>query len=192
MSDVRTPQPREKPDLLTLATGILAFFTALLALFAFLQMRALVDATRISERAWVTMKSPQFINLAVCQKPSGTITAKNTGKSPATDFRVRGLITLSGIPLQPGTMPLVESIERSSVGVLGPGMDFGVPFQLEHVLTPDETESIKNGKLFLLVFGEVRYRDIFGTEHRTQYCFQPNPANISGLPVVCSQWNALN
>ncbi len=87
-------------------------------------------------------------------------------------------------------MPLVETLIRPSVGVLGPGGNFtSTTPPLEHIVTADEIESLKNSKQFMYSFGEIRYRDIFRIERHTQYCFEADSPNITGPPRVCSQWN---
>jgi hypothetical protein len=173
-------------------TFLLTIFTGLLALFTGLQAYTLGDATKISERAWVMLKSAQFSNIAVGQKPSVSLIAENSGKSPATDFATSsGLVVLSAVPPQGGPMPEVQPRGLRSVGILGPGMSVISTTQLEHVLTADEIESVKNGHQFLYYFGMVRYRDIFGINRYTQFCFEANPENLNGPANVCDQWNTM-
>ncbi len=175
---------RETLSTLTLlATLGLVFFTAR-------QERALVENTRISQRAWITVKAAGFIDLTVAKKPSVTVLFENTGKSPAIDVTIHANMTVpSPIPLQRGPMPLIETTFRPSVGLVGPGANFAKTLPLDHILTAEEIESLKNNKQFLYTFGQIDYRDIFRIERHTQYCFEPDSPNIIGPPRVCGQWN---
>lgn len=94
-----------------------------------------------------------------------------TGNTPAKD--VIGWINISvmgtpasweDLPAPPG--PTVIGPSRGDLQ-----KDSHVVFSAPYQLNPQEFDDIKNKKRFLVMYGSVSYKDIFGDQAETKYCW---------------------
>jgi hypothetical protein len=138
------------------------------------------DLSRLDQRAWVgpfevtgTPQADQVFKI--------TVSVKNTGKTFAKFFSSDILVTRIGKDDQIPDFKQSEEEYRSaskgmSVSVLPPN---GVSSSIVAVkkgekLTKDEVNSLQSGEIKLFVFGKATYKDIFGCEHWTTYCWLLN------------------
>jgi hypothetical protein len=101
-----------------------------------------------------------------------TITAKNTGQTPAREVTMLTQFTIR----DPGwNGPFELDSEAASMSVLGPGMElensktFEVPEEMRKLLA--------EGKKVIWIWGTVRYKDVFGVDRYTNFRFLEGGAN---------------
>lgn len=180
-----------KSEPVAFATLLLACTTFLLVCFTALQWHALVNATKTSERAWVTVKRVSFSDyFVVGQHPLATVVTQNTGKSPATDLIITGGVGHLPLSYLVGSMTLkliLPSAPPVSVGVLSPGPEYAGELRAERALSVEDLAAMRNGSTFWCIVGELRYRDIFGASHWTQYCYALD-ARVNQV-FTCGHWN---
>jgi hypothetical protein len=154
-----------------------AVSTAIIAVLTFLMWRvyrAILHATKITERAWIVAdiglieKTPQE---GVSQV---IVELRNNGKTPAwvTAAGSNGWCA-SEQKLLPDTPIYTEMTPFDKAGKLLPplaSLPQGIAFQKVHMDLAIKEEVV------LYVFGYAKYRDIYGNKHLTRYCFQAKPA----------------
>jgi hypothetical protein len=145
-------------------------------------IRSTQDTLRIDQRAWlgVTRISPPE-SFAV-DKPFVTlVTLTNTGKTPAKDISVTYTIR-PGDPNSPDFSVLDPAVSR---GVLFPNGESGLRLdatrKTAEKLPQDTYTQIQSGQTILLVYGMVRYTDVFGYTHWAKSCsfFDKNNGNFA-------------
>ena len=101
-----------------------------------------------------------------------TITARNTGQTPARDVQ---MITQFTVRDPDWDGPFEFTLEPASMSVLGPGMElensktFDVPLEMRKLL--------EDGKKVIWIWGTVRYTDVFGVDRYTNFRFLEGGAN---------------
>jgi hypothetical protein len=163
-------------DLNAASTGVMAFFTIVLAILVGYQL----VAYRRKERAWIMM---DIHHIHGTQLPPMVFPAQNTfrfrmdmknfGETPATilfaqhDGRV--IRREEKLPRRP---PYLEKelpeIKNEPIAPKG-----GTPIYSE--FGRSEMDAINSGLATLYIFGRVIYRDIFDKRHETRYCFRYYP-----------------
>jgi uncharacterized protein YejL (UPF0352 family) len=130
------------------------------------QTNVLKDTAQRQLRAYVCVESAvvTFPQRAV---PEALVSFKNCGQTPAYD--VRGWIHtwFTTYPLQE-TLPDAPKELRKSVETLGPGRLSTFATARKPALPPEYLAILGTPKFTLYVYGEVRYKDIFGNERTTR------------------------
>jgi len=125
------------------------------------------DSAERQLRAYVTISGCGISDLKTTKGPiKATLTMKNVGQTPAYDVVHPSAIGIhsfprTDFPAPPQDLPLSKQ-------VLGPN-GIAYKFHTYRVLTDEENDGITAGKMAIYVFGEVRYRDVFGNSHTTKY-----------------------
>jgi hypothetical protein len=163
----------------------IAAFTAVLAaaaIYQFIITDRQLDVMRKDERAWVVISSPALkeVALKVGVAPTLPITITNTGKTSATDLYGQFYVEL----VPNCAAPHFESTDtyiRTSTGLLLPNAP--VPIDVErkrlganksvepNPITDAENIAYTNGNAWIAEHGFVQYRDVFGVQRWTKYCF---------------------
>ena len=163
--------PLEKLAALTLIfTVIYSIVTAGLYLVA-------RDSLRIGQRAFVYAEAANILNSpkakTVTPRPSNApitldVTFRNSGQTVARKVitTVDYLVNKDGIPV--GFDYPVRTTTALHPTLIPPQTDVHLS---ENILESDLSD-VENQKTFLFVYGEISYVDVFGTSHRTKYCFQ--------------------
>jgi hypothetical protein len=139
------------------------------------------------QRAWLGVDAEHIPKIV----PRGkdhilTIPFRNTGKTPALRQVIciksgRGLDEVKSCDSEPSPL--------DSRGVIMPGSQFVGSISIENSVMEQLTnyKNPDNGITNLVVFGKVRYEDIFGYHHWTQFCLyvQPTP----GQYILCPKYN---
>jgi len=109
--------------------------------------------------------------LAVGEVPVVTLEVANSGHTPARDTIVAGSVF--------SRAQVVDADFSDNVGgpidsrsVVGPGVPFFIPIEAtQPVKQQGQIDAILKGKWKLHATGNIWYKDIFGKQHRTQFCF---------------------
>ena len=153
---------------LTLAVAIAAIWSA----WSFQkQLTESSKAFTVDERAWVAPITTDLRSEAAQNGP-GTIFVvpfSNTGRTPA--LKVHAWINRTKAPQQiTDTDPITDK-----EGILLPPQGVGNTSTADIPILAGDVDMIKNNGLMLFVYGTIAYRDIFGKDHWTQFCFYPGP-----------------
>jgi hypothetical protein len=146
----------------------------------------------LGERAWVTVREyagswSNYNDLVWHVK----VVLTNSGHTPALNVEIWQDSRIGTGP--DNNFPEVSDNKKMVAGVIGPSNVFEVPIEIDWA-SPDipiETQNkIRNGDLHLYIYGMVKYRDIFGAEHATAWCFKDEWRRSKLLLV--NPWNYAN
>jgi hypothetical protein len=155
-----------------------------------------VDNFHRDQRAWVGPYHPRIDHSSF-----GTIIVigdtMNFGKTPATLTRIRlGSQFLNGYNTEPPTDPFKNAGWKSDSNDTfvefpsQPGIQLGLSAP---AYTGETLNEIRNMTKTLNFFGEINYRDTFGSDHFTRFCLHYvltwGPDSKEAL-VACKNWNA--
>ena len=183
--DISKPanQAHDAVDLLNaLSTAVVGAFTIVLAIVGYRQYLA----TRIAERAWVVCQAPDppptnsegDVAIRWVVENKGRTTAWVTALGSASQIIKAGdelpeepPYTMAGPFTREGTVLPPNAKASRGVNIPAPNMA-----AIEH--------GYQGQEYVLYVFGIVEYRDIFGGEHETRYCyrFKPGPTEADPAP----------
>jgi len=129
------------------------------------------EGMRISQQAYLGTTSIEFLSNipTVNQSLVVKVMLKNSGNSPALDLRIAYKIHFQED---------VRTVRPLYPDNRQPGFDIapGVEIPLEHILQGNVTQQnmsdLENDSRRLYAFGWARYKDIFGKEHWTKWCYE--------------------
>lgn len=95
----------------------------------------------------------------------------NTGQTPAHKVGFKAKAALLPVPL-PKDFDFTIDKDFSGAAVLGPQQNFILSATVDDFVEDSEVEKIKSGNKdkTLYVWGIVKYEDIFGKKHTTEFC----------------------
>lgn len=147
-------------------------------------LNASIDASRLDQRAWVTVTSIHIMDgfsNAKNSKVEAIVT--NTGRTPALGWRIKcGTIYTGGEQSRSDIAKILKESARpldTSVGVIGPDVHPIVTMDTDASTYPEFKRVLGVKPFYLYVFGRMDYRDIFGKDHFTTFCFY----RVSDTPV---------
>jgi hypothetical protein len=122
-------------------------------------------------------------------RPVSAILFKNFGQTPARGFTFHGAgIALAAWPFDPTNWTPATPPTGSTVETLGPGATrkkFDIPPEAVPVLNARIIEDLRKGDRAIFVYGEVRYRDVFGLRRYTKYrLFIGGPTGLRGTSLA--------
>jgi hypothetical protein len=128
-------------------------------------LQATIDNFHLDQRAWLAPLVP--ISKVENGKAFFKVPFKNTGRTPAIDAQA-GLKITNNPSLIPTTDP--EPDKGSGKGLIPPdGVE--TTSNIDYPLDEAHTKLVLQGT-HVYVFGTMRYKDIFGQKHWTQYCYE--------------------
>jgi hypothetical protein len=160
---------------------------------------------RDEQRAWIGVQGTSDIKGFTNKEPwKVTVVFFNSGRTPAHDVQSSGMYITSPVPLsgpssqqialltfRPAQSIAPQGYYRESFGI-EPGAEAATSSQItgQQALISQYTQ-IKNKQLFLYYYGILKYEDIFGKPHETQFCiYLSNPDTKEA--GVCDSFNDLN
>jgi hypothetical protein len=154
-----------------------AVSTAVVALFTVLMWRvyrSVLHATKITERAWLVSDIGSIEKTPAEETHQVIVQLRNNGKTPAwvTAAGSNGWWVDDKHPL-PKTPKYDLMGPFTKEGQLLPPtawLSQGFPLQKTQIDRAVRKEAV------LYIFGFIEYRDIFGNQHMTRYCYQAKPA----------------
>ena len=111
----------------------------------------------------------------------------NAGATPALDMQVQLHLNVftGAFPVQ---LPPVVFAESSSKGLCSPGHNLSTTENI--TISADELRAIETGFATFVIWGGCRYRDVFGDNHMTRFCYRYLPKMKS--TVIASDFNEAN
>lgn len=144
----------------------------------FCQLRVMQQQVNLAERGWIGFVQPPTFPLDGATTPA-TIQVTNFGKTPAR--QVEG--DMVAAVLMKGEEPtfdysLGHPHNRFYAGVVFPNSPFPVTIDVVRYInkTPtavssaDLRKELESGQSYVVFYGQIAYKDIFGIEHWTHFC----------------------
>ncbi len=152
------------------------------------------ESFRLDMRAWV---GPKYYNLKVFQagKPiTVEVGFTNTGKTPARNFSAFVVIHPSEKHLSEGEMVKIFSqygkLQQKS-DVVFRSEEKSITVSTSDIANDQTVEMVKSKQLFIYVFGELAYDDVFNNRHSTKFCgYYPSAKDRSFN--ICRDHNGVN
>jgi hypothetical protein len=145
------------------------------------QTKQLDRQARLDERPWLQMQGGEsFAQPVAGGNVNIVITISNAGKTAARE--VHGIARVEKLRTdQAPSLRISGSVSDTSAGILFPGqpLKFAAPLLGDETgqqkpvpvqLTAEDVGDWNGGKIYLAVFGQVTYRDVFDVDHWTNYC----------------------
>lgn len=190
------------------ATFVIALFTTTLFFATLGQYRQLRRSVNLAEetaerqlRAYITLKSSQIFGasidgtisdpprpLAADCRPAAIMIFANTGQTPAYDVEMLGTIGLVNWPLNIPDLAAFPIPKGRSKTIVGPGETrekWDIPAPSFPILTEAHMIGLRQGKFAIVVFGEVRYKNIFKKQCFLRYrYFTGGPTGLRGMSLA--------
>jgi hypothetical protein len=142
---------------------------------------------RLDQRAWVAPASaegkPTEGNLL-----SVAVIFKNTGKTFATNVKVRGCLRYRPDATEPDWDKEIESVSPTSAGIMAPNGDYFSQSNTPIPVTEDMMKELDAGRAVYFLFGQIDYSDIFKKPHWTRFCYRLNPKNGTWNAHTTQNW----
>ena len=155
---------------------------------------AATQSLAVGERPYIATKAVEFRNFEEGKKPSIAVFFDNTGKTPGLNASMRTYSAIRGErKLGEVKYPPVESVSTS---VIQPGCCHRQVINAFNRDLPQEVvnamiQAIKDGKLWLYVYGIADYEDGVGKHHTLKFCRYYDLRN-AGEFTYCAEHNNSN
>lgn len=153
---------------------------------------ATIAQNQLDQRAWIGIRAIDSPSLEANQPIGSAVHLTNTGKTLA-------IKAIANVVIEPSPMKLdiakfaISAARPSTPGhsaiTIFPNFELTMPIQTTMNATAQDIENIKGHKLFIYVFGEVYYTDIFQHMHTTHYCGLLNPDVTPPVYRACDTYN---
>ncbi|MGC2768771.1 MAG: hypothetical protein WB607_24925, partial [Candidatus Acidiferrum sp.] len=149
-------------------------------------MQNVRDQARLDQRAWAYLTGLTFHPLIADQPIWITANTLNNGRTFALRAKRTNVIILT--TEEPTSFPKLGKWEN--LGLLVPNLPYVDDFKGSEGLTQPEIDAIKSGALHVVMYGSLKYDDVFGTPRVTDYCvvYTPDTGGFSS----CNKHNRAN
>lgn len=151
-----------------------------------------IKMSELDQRAWVGVKSIEFVPLEIDKPLATSVRLVNTGKTIALNAVMDIVQETNGSDLDIAKFALSRDRPRSKVHspmVMFPNFEVGLPIQTPQKINAQDIENIKTRKLLVYIFGEIHYLDIFHHPHVTHFCGKLNPSRTPIVYDACQTYN---
>lgn len=163
------------------------------------------NAFRDEQRAWIGVEGTNNIKGFSETEPwRVTVIFFNSGRTPARNVQTSGMFITSPVPIAGPSEQQAAQLTFRPAQSIAPqgnyreaiGADFAGEAATPHQILGQQTllsqyNQIKNRELFLYYFGVLKYDDVFGKTHQTQFCIMlADPATKE--VGICDAFNDLN
>ena len=150
---------------------------------------ASIDISRNDQRAWVGITGIFIRTFVAGQKSDFNIPLQNSGKTAAVEGRTRSFVHVSDAPIDVAAFVATRRDPFQSRMTIFPNIaDVNITLVSPLPWSDADVTAIKNGRKFLYVLGEIKYKDVFDRSHRTFFCgmyAMDTPNNMR----FCEQYN---
>ena len=178
----------------------------------FMQWRAMDQAMKIDQRAWVHLrlterdpvsKIPDFNPIRL------PLAISNTGKTPAKKVSASITATVRTTGEVPDFNGNIGSNSEAGIGILMPNTNFpfetaitigpDMPHSHDLIMLPNLRTALNEGKAFIEVHGQITYDDVFKYPHWAHFCIfitggesDPTTARAGEAPKKCAEANRID
>jgi hypothetical protein len=127
---------------------------------------------KADQRAWIGFTEMSITTLKAGEPLRTDVKLLNSGKTFALDIEMPGGVQTSWTGFDDARRQFSQRAPSfvSHSKVLFPGITVNSPAETVEKFTDDQVRAVINGTLKVFLFGDIKYRDIFGGRHTTRYC----------------------
>jgi hypothetical protein len=182
-------EPIEK---MTLVMAVFAVIYSIITFGLYLIANRQLEGLKKDQRPWVKALGGQ-VNIAGNVMPEKTpvlnipLHILDIGKTPAKNIRADFFIE----SVKNGNEPLLNKssvLMQATTGIVFP-LDIQ-DFPASYSLLQGDWEDWKEGRSFLVIYGHITYKDIYQTEHWTDYCQFSSPKAGGYTAKKCTDYNS--
>ncbi len=153
---------------------------------------ASIAASRNDQRAWLGIWVGHMYPIDGNSKIRTEIDIVNTGKTPAIHIKQAGSRFIWQQPLLAGpTLEIVDGFRFVSGAPVPPQGKMTISAEENIADIGADWSGVKDGTKIIYFAGEVRYDDIFGRPHRTQFClYRAHPEDQ--VLAACTDFHNMN
>jgi hypothetical protein len=191
----------------SLTDWLLALFTLALVVTAIYQIMITgrqLHAMRQDQRAWVKITSPEPLATGEGIPVVAPVHMLNTGKTPALNYIGEAVVKLVPIKQEPDFDYSQLDHGHTNGGILYPNDPRDInasiyakdawannnPSPTPLTLSHDDYKSFYDGKSYIVVYARVRFLDIYGVSHSTQFCNWST--NAASPTIKCAEYNRVD
>lgn len=147
----------------------------------------------IGDRPYITAKNAVLEKFEADIRPRVAVLFINTGKTPAIDLKIGAVVSIARTPKpdmnlaerQTASDLVYPSMPEGSSIILPSGGEMPAVAQGLELLSKATVEEIKNGKMYLFVWGGAYYKDALGKPHSLRFCqfYDPNEEMFVACPT---------
>ena len=173
-------------------------------------VKAIQEQVRQDQRAWMHFTQT---SITISRDAQGRVDVQTpvgmyaTGKTPATKIRMEFVVEIvKNEPHKIYKFPyanIPRTTSTSGTSVPGEPNEQPIPAHLLKVgsspnlaeirmLSASEYQELANGKTFIILYGRIRYRDVFNIPHETRYCRFHSPSGKSVYAQDCTEYNGVD
>jgi hypothetical protein len=170
-------------------------------------VEAMQQQMRQDQRAWISLSMREEMQYTAGQSVTTNVQLLNTGKTPARHIRIEtGLQKLATQDAPDLTFGSKTAQAYGTVGAVFPNQPpIPIPAQwmlptkdhkepLVGIISNQDIQDLRAGKIYFVVYARVKYTDIFGIERTTRFCqFETTPLkSISVNARTCTDFNGVD
>ncbi len=123
---------------------------------------------RVDQRAWIGLLDIKIVQfLSAGQDFVVRVSIKNTGKTPATDVIFHARLQA----ISKGAVPNYSYGDTGGSGMMLPQSIGTHEIGMGHPVPADTSRALARGERTMFLHGRIEYKDIFGDEHWTNWCY---------------------
>jgi hypothetical protein len=169
---------------------VIAFFTAALFAVGWWQWGVMHETLVSANRAWLVYGSGSLTQLCAGQTLNVKLTVKNVGNGPAFNVGAVGKARFSRDNVLRTAIPRRVAAREGHI-VIGPGEEAGLAGVSIPPMRARKVEAITSGRLQLLLYGRMVYRDRFAPRRWTTFCLVVKRPPATGFSY-CRNGNDAN
>lgn len=126
--------------------------------------------TRAQLRAYVMIDTVAKTGVEPDTVPAGRVKIKNFGQTPAHNVRAVIGMGFARFPFKDMQWHSKTAVPEAQFGrSLGPNDNFSLSIDLARTITAPQIVAMEEGRWALWINGKIFYRDVFDTEHETEF-----------------------
>jgi hypothetical protein len=188
------------------AESVMLLFTGALTIATFAQFSLLhgqLDVMRLDQRAWVTgvPGTPETPKSGTGELLRIPVKITNTGKTAAREVTVKLIASISKNGNDPSCDYAGAISRTTSTRIFLPNASRTIYAEIlsesgkapaqPRLIPADEIRQLADGEEFFIVYGEIRYRDIFDYQHWVHFCSHGtlSPTAVLITSSNCARYN---
>jgi hypothetical protein len=157
------------------------------------------ESARLDQRAWLAVTSLRLTKFQADKRLEAQLLYTNSGRSPALRVSIVGVVLILDPKVRPDFLNLAPAEDFTALRSVAPQGVNNWTKPSERPLTEEEKDAIGRGTRIAWAWGFVRYEDMFGTSHITQFCGNTAVKGIESSPIqegmelnLCPNQNGMN
>jgi hypothetical protein len=157
------------------------------------------EGVQLDQRAWLAVTSLRLTRFQSDKKLEAQVVYTNSGRSPALHVSIVGAVLILGPKIEPSFLSVAPPGDFTPLRAIPPQTANSWTSSSEKSISAEQKEDVERGTQTVWVWGFVRYEDMFGTPHITQFCGNTAVTRLESYPVkegmelnLCANQNGMN